>query len=210
MWKVSDELGIIILQNDFLQTGLRHRFFNLSQLAETLKPTLERRLKKELNTSTVLMAISRYQKKHFPDPSKAPLEFTTKTLGEYKVIPNLFLSTFIKNELTSKELTAWKKFIQEHDGQIWISEEDKLLSLITEVGFLEEMSHTVSTKPKQVQTGLTGLLLSAPTSLKARTELLYNLLWNLTLQNAELAHLHVSTKHIFLAVPQKQFHLLIS
>jgi len=125
------------------------------------------------------------------------------------VIPNLFVSTFIKNALTSKELTAWKKFIQDHNGQIWITEEDKLLSLVTEVGFLEEMSHTVSTKPKQVQTGLTGLLLSSPANLKARTELLHNLLWNLTLQGAELAHIHLSSKTIFLAVPQKQFHLLL-
>ncbi len=210
MLKIADELAIIILQNDFLQTGLRHRFFNLSSLAETLKPALERRLKKDLNTNTVLMALSRYQRKNFPTPSKTPLEFTAKTLGEYKVIPNLFVSTFIKNELTSKELTAWKKFIQEHEGQIWVSEEDKILSIVTEVGFLEEMSHTVSTKPKQVQTGLTGLLLSTPLALKARTELLYNLLWNLSLQGAELAHLHVTAKHIFLAVPQKQFHLLIA
>lgn len=209
MWKISDELDKIILHYDFLKAGFQHRLFNLSSLANTLKPLLERRLKKELTQSSLLMSLSRYQREKFPHPTKNPLDLRAKAPGEFKVIPNLFISTFIKNNLTQRDLAIWLKHIQDHKGRLFLTEEDTLLTIVTNVSFLEEMSNQIKTKPKSIHTNLTGILIDSPQSFKARTELLHSLLWNLALQKGELVHLHVSSKKILALVPQKQAHFLV-
>lgn len=208
MWKISDELDKIILHYDFLKAGFQHRLFNLSRLAKTLKPILERKLKKPLSEASVLMSLSRYQREKYPHPSKNPLDLRSKAPGEFKVIPNLFVCSFIKAPSTKADLKEWKRHVEDQNGPLWWNEEKGLVTLITNLSFLEEMSQVIGTKPKNLHTNLTGILLDAPQSFKARSDLLHSILWNLTLGQGELIHLHMSSKQILIVISQKSRSIL--
>ena len=209
MWTISDELDKIILHYDFLKAGFQHRLFNLTRLAKVVKPLLERSLKKPLSQSAVLMALYRYQRQKFPHPCKNPLDLKTKAPGNFKVVPHLFVCSFIKAPSTAPDLREWKRYISEQNGPLWWDEEKNLVTVVTNASFLEEMSEVIGTKPKSIHTNLTGIVFDSPQSFKARSELLHSLLWNLTLGQGELVHLHASSKQIMLLIPQRHVRLLL-
>ena len=63
MIKLSDVLEDVIAGNPLLQFGLQNRLLNLSQTARYLQPLIEVRAKKCVKTSTIVMALSRLQRK---------------------------------------------------------------------------------------------------------------------------------------------------
>lgn len=59
MRKIADELSDIVSGNALLELGLRSSILNLSQTANFIRPMVEARLKREVQTSAITMALSR-------------------------------------------------------------------------------------------------------------------------------------------------------
>ncbi|MBP9718093.1 hypothetical protein KBD59_02235 [Candidatus Gracilibacteria bacterium] len=93
MIKTSNEVRTLVSDNQFLRWGLSHRLFNLSQLAEYIKPLLEARTKKTLQTGAIVMNLSRMQKL----VSKYALKKHTYHVGNINVYSNLRIMTFRKD-----------------------------------------------------------------------------------------------------------------
>ncbi len=62
MKKISDALRENIQGNPFLEFGLHHGLFNLTQLAHYLRPYIESRTSKQLTPAALTMALSRWQR----------------------------------------------------------------------------------------------------------------------------------------------------
>ncbi len=201
MLKLSEEIDRIISTNDFLSVGFGTHLFNLSHLTEFLKPLLERRLRKPLSKGSVLMGLSRLQKKH-PRMHHGEIKLfeLNPAQNECRIFSNMFAAHFIKNQLTEKQLQLWKKWIETHKGRLWCDEDGELSTFITSVSFLEEMSHVIELKPKRIITNLSVIEFQAPQNLRKRTQLLHQLTWNLELQEVDLIHLHLSPRKIALVL----------
>ena len=63
MKKLSDVIPALIEGNSLLQAGLAHRLLNLSAVAEFIQPLVSARLKRDVSKASVLMGLSRLQKK---------------------------------------------------------------------------------------------------------------------------------------------------
>jgi hypothetical protein len=61
MIRLADVLKDLVDKNPLLQSGLRHRLLNLTQLSKFIRPQIEARAKKEASEAAILMALSRLQ-----------------------------------------------------------------------------------------------------------------------------------------------------
>ena len=100
MLKISDSLRDIIKKQPMLLFGFKRRLFNLSLLADLLKPLIEIRTKKPVTKSAVLMNLSRLQD-NFLKP--VPEEESFK-IDNLMVNSNLCTITFYNDENIQKKL----------------------------------------------------------------------------------------------------------
>lgn len=116
MRSVQEALLETIQENELLQFGLANRLFNLSQLAKYLKPSIEVRVKKDIQEGSLTMALSRAQRsaKSFKNGLK-PGDFSFSSI---QVASNLCIHTYLASKDKRvgvigllKELQAKEKFI---------------------------------------------------------------------------------------------------
>ena len=91
MIKISDALNDIVNGNAFLEMGLAEKIFNLTQLAQFLKPIVEAKTKKEIQVPALVMSLSRLQKNRYqykPDPQK---NFRIKNIDMYSDLSTVTL-----------------------------------------------------------------------------------------------------------------------
>jgi pyridoxine 5'-phosphate synthase PdxJ len=61
--KTSEALEQVIAGNPFLQFGLAHRLYNLSELAKIVQPIVEVRIGKTVQRTALVTGLSRLQKR---------------------------------------------------------------------------------------------------------------------------------------------------
>lgn len=152
MLRISDALGKIVSSNKFLQTGFTHRLFNLSQLARFLKPLLEAQLKKHIQESAVLMALSRLQASW---DKQLPEQKTRFPLSKITLQPNLFTVTYPRSVMT--KLQRYERLVSIKKGYINVSEGTHQITVLVEQAFLEDLSRYVESKPIFIKTKITGI-----------------------------------------------------
>ena len=152
MLRISDALGKIVSSNKFLQTGFTHRLFNLSQLARFLKPLLEAQLKKDIQESAVLMALSRLQAAW---DKQLPEQKTRFPLSKITLQPNLFTVTYPRSVMT--KLQRYERLVSIKKGYINVSEGTHQITVLVEQAFLEDLSRYVESKPTFIKTKITGI-----------------------------------------------------
>jgi hypothetical protein len=72
MIRLADVLKDLIDNNPLLQSGLKHRLLNLTQLSKFIRPQIEARAKKEASEAAILMALSRLQQSFGGIPKTEP------------------------------------------------------------------------------------------------------------------------------------------
>lgn len=153
MLKISQVVGKLISNDQFLQTGLEHRLFNLSQLADFLKPEVEAELGRKVSKSAILMHLSRTQSEQATGklPAQASLS------SGLKLHTNLYMVSFRWKAALHKPLNQFFKWVYEHKGFIQVLQSDREVTLIVEVSFLEEMSKYIAEKPFFSRRSLAGI-----------------------------------------------------
>lgn len=154
MLKISDSLGRIINVNRFLQAGLVHRLFNLSQLTKFLKPMVEAELKKEVQPSALLMALSRTQREWNQETADLKTVFGIEKLT---VQPNLFTVTYLRTPLILGKLQRYERMVTVKKGYINVSEGSREVTMIVEQAFLEDLSRYIESPPLYIRTKITGI-----------------------------------------------------
>ncbi len=153
MLKISDSLRDIIKKQPMLLFGFKRRLFNLSRLADLLKPLIEIRTKKPVTKSAVLMNLSRLQD-NFLKP--VPEEESFK-IDNLMVNSNLCTITFYNDENIQKKLVEVYNQSQKEKSYIVINQRPDQVSMILSESFLPKLSSLIKTKPKYIYKGLAAL-----------------------------------------------------
>lgn len=196
MRTASDSLREIIQENALLQTGLRHGIFNLSKLAQFLRPELEVRTKKALSDSAILMQLSRLNRsRQFAAGSEVEIKLNTIT-----VYSNLIVITFDKGALSEKEFSRLHKRIAGDGGFFTLTEGAHQITFILEERHRAWLLDALSVAPLYEQSEVSALALSFSDRYLKVPGLIYRLCQPLYFQNVNVIEISSTATELILFV----------
>ena len=144
MRRVSDAINSIIAGNALLQMGLSHRLFNLTQLAKHIQPQVEAWTKKELQSSAILMQLSRLQRK-FED--QGPFDDLEIYIDNLIIRSELVTLTYLKTKEIHRSINSLHNKIETKGGYLTLSQGINEVTLIFEKEHLELARSFIAQKP---------------------------------------------------------------
>ena len=196
MRTAADTLREIIHENALLQTGLRHGIFNLSRLAQFLRPELEARSKKALSESAILMQLSRLNRAgQFGAESEVEIRLNTIT-----VYSNLTVITFGKSALTEREFSRLHKRIAGDGGFFTLTEGAHQLTFIMEERHRSWLLDGLAVAPLYEQSGVSALALSFSDEYLKVPGLIYRLCQPLYFQNVNVIEISSTATELIVFV----------
>lgn len=132
MQRISDAVKDLVEGNALLRFGMRERLLNLSQVARYLQPLIAARTKKDVQTSALVMGLSRMQR-DLADPecgdNRGPQGFRIKNIIVHS---DLAILTFPKTKEVHRALQAIYTKVLDKGGFITITEGTNQITLIIE------------------------------------------------------------------------------
>jgi hypothetical protein len=144
MKKISDSLSDLVEQNSFLRFGLQHRLLNLSQVARYLKPQIEARTEKDIESSALTMNLSRLQREFSRQSASGPESLKISNLI---LQPELCVLAFSKTKELHASLNKLYNRVQRGNGYITISEGISEVAIITDQRFLTIAEELIGQQP---------------------------------------------------------------
>lgn len=182
MIKISDVVRELVAQNPHLSFGLANRIFNLTQLAQFLRPMIETKLKKEVQPAAILMNLSRLQQK-FVQEIKAKPKFQIENIT---IQSNLMTMTYYKNNRTESQVEALSHSIRERNGYFGWNEGMNEHAVIFEARFFELSKKFVKEEPKFMHDSVSALIIKFPKEYATQPGFLYTVLRTLALHSVNV------------------------
>lgn len=120
MITLSDAIKAIVGRNPFLQLGLFHKLFNLSQLSRFLLPQVKARGRKDVSPTALLMALSRYQRAL--DRGRGTTTPPHFSIDNIIITSGLCAVSFANTPEVSRALAQITPKIHKHSGFITITQ----------------------------------------------------------------------------------------
>ncbi len=180
MIKISTETRSIMTQNHFLQWGLSYGLFNLSQVADYIKPLLESRTKKSVTRAAILMTLSRLQREQRRIQVKTP-KYSIENINVYS---NLTVTTFHKNPQIHEKITQAYAHVKKNNAFITVTEGIHEITVILE----HELRDTFlkDERPKKEYEHVTAISIKFSPKQSDAPGFLHQLLQLLTLQSINI------------------------
>ncbi|MFA5993718.1 MAG: hypothetical protein WC823_02035 [Parcubacteria group bacterium] len=205
MKKISQSLSEIVENNPFLQFGLYHRLLNLSQLAQFIRPLIEVRTKKSLQSdSSLIMALSRLQKEKnhaIPVISKFSIENVT-------VHSHLCTITYMRDQRFLEHLGNLYQLIQKNNGYISLSQGMNEVTIIVDAESARLVRKTIKESPKNSVDDLAALGIKYDQKYFNAPGMLYYLMQQIFLQGINILEISSTFTEIIIYVKQKDIKLL--
>lgn len=183
MLKISDALRDIIQKQPFLLFGFHAGIFNLSKLSTFLLPFLERRTKKDLTKTAVLMNLSRLQKE-FQNTSPQVTDFSIKNLIVHH---NLCSITFANDETNHTRLnTLYAQIKKQENTYIIINQGINEVTIIIDESNYPIFHTLFGDTVKNSECGLVSLGVQFEQKYYGITGLIHYLVQQLTLQGINI------------------------
>jgi len=178
MRKLADALRDTIAANPLLEMGISDKLFNLTRLAEFIRPLLETRLQKTVRRSSVTMALSRLQARYQRIAPHARREFFVDKIS---VFANLATQTFAKTPQTHAQITAvyGKAFDR---GYFAFSESTSEITVFYDRQLAPLVTAALTAAPKYKNTQVSAIAVTFSEELFTATGLLSLLMQKLNLQ----------------------------
>ncbi len=205
MHKISIALTEIIDTNPLLKLGLYHRILNLTQLSKLLKPLIEIRTKKELQSSSALiMALSRLQLEY----TKKILPIEKFSITNITVYSNLYTATYFKNQKFLQHIAKVYHDIQEQNGYITLSQGTNEITIIIDEKSVPIIKKIITSKPINATDHISALSIKFDQKHYDTPGLLYYFLQQTSLQGINIREISSTFTEIIVYVDEKDITLL--
>ena len=199
MNKISDAIKGIVQGNAFLEFGVCHQLFNLTQLARYLQPFVAARTKKEVSVSAITMAMSRMGPQfvaNTPKPSDFQLEKVHITTG-------LCTATFQRSIEAHRAINKLHIDMQKKNAFCSVSEGMTEITVIVECRFEQKLLSWSKVKPVFSHSRLASVEILFGSSYTDTPGMLYMLLQRVALQNINLIEVSSTYSGIILFVAEQ-------
>ena len=180
MIKISTETRSIMMGNHFLQWGLSYGLFNLSQVADYIKPLLESRTKKSVTRAAILMTLSRLAREQRRIKVKTP-RYAIENINVYS---NLSVATFQKNPIIHEKITLAYAQVKKTNAFITVTEGIHEVTVILE--HATRRNFLKDEKPKKEYEHVTAVSIKFSPKQSDAPGFLHQLLQLLTLQSINI------------------------
>jgi aspartokinase len=182
MKKLADALTELIAGDQMLQLGLQERLFNFTHLAKYLRPLLIARMHKDISVASVLMALSRLQKK-FRKISSRPEHFRVHSIT---VHGDLCTFSFEKTSDMLRRIHVLHTAILRDRGYITISESTNEVTVIAGRSYIALARRIFGRRTKFQNTNIAAIALRFPAIYSTRPGFLSLVLQQVTLQGINI------------------------
>ena len=179
MIRISEVIKEIVAENPVLQLGLHEGLFNLTQLAQYIKPMIEVRAKKELSTSAIVMTLSRMQR----EIKDQHIDRTRFRIENIVVNSRLMTCTYTKTPEAQSAMQKLHEEIQKQGGYMTLSEGTSQITLITDDANEEKMLEIMPGKPLFTRRNVASIGVIFHKDYLSFPGMLYILLQQIALQN---------------------------
>lgn len=204
MRRVSEAIKDIIEHNELLQTGLQHRLFNLSQLAQYIRPQVEAWTMKEVQPTAIVMSLSRLQRsfsaRKTPKAEKILLENIT-------VRSSLFAVTYNKVAGLHRQISALHRKLEKLESYFTIAEGLNEITLILERDREELLSGVIEQKPIYQQKQVASLSVKIHPRYLNMPGFFYVLFQQLFLQNINIIEIGSTATELIFYLNEKDVQL---
>lgn len=198
MIKISEAIMEIINGNAILQYGFRYELFNLSRLSVFIKPQIQARTKKEVQTSAITMNLSRLQKrlsKYMPRQDEYEIENIT-------TYSNLCIMTFAKTREIHAKINKFYEKIQTNKGYITISEGVNEITIIFENKFAKTTKDIIDEKPKFKKENISAIGIKFNEKYAEIPGLIHFLVQHFMMQNINIVEITSTYTELFFYIDQ--------
>ena len=150
MIRVPDTVAALIKSNSFLQTGLQNDLLNLTKVSQFLHPLVEVRTKKTVQSSAILMALSRLRKSHRMTKQEDP----ARALRGVSAQAGLAVLSFDSRQNVHAEVAKLYRELRKRKGYVTVTEGQREVTIILEEKYLPLLRETVSVAPSQERRGI--------------------------------------------------------
>lgn len=182
MIKISEAIKEIVEKNPNVKFSLFHGFINLTQFAAFIKPTVEARVKKEVQVSALVMALSRLQKK-LEVVGEWQNNFKVKSLN---IASGLAVVAFEKNDLIHEKISLFYKKVRREESKISLTEGNSEITLIFEQNFRALLSKMIEDNPLEDLQDISSISLKFDLEYSETPGFLYNVLQRLAFQGVNV------------------------
>ncbi len=202
--KTSDALEQIVYGNPFLQFGLAHRLYNLSEMAKFIKPILEVRLEKPIHKTALVMALSRLQKKIQADITIGE-SFEIETLS---IQHNLITHTYEKSNQNHECINLAYNAIQKQREYFVYSESTSEITIFFNKKFKSVIGNIVRDKPKYKNEHITAVSVKFDEHYFYEPGLFYLIMQKLMIQKVNVIELSSTFTELIFFIEEKDLQLV--
>lgn len=200
MLKLNIELENLIKNNPWMVFGVRNKLFNLTSLANYLKPSLEVQLKKEVSVSSILMALSRLQKRS-QLISNQLVDFKIKNLT---LNLNLVVFSYYKTDDLDHQLVDFYKKMLKRNVFINLTEGVTEFNIVFEEKFKDEFLALVGKNYKYSESNVAAIVLKFAKDYSDCPGLIMSVIEKMFVQNVNLVEISSTFTELIIYVDQKQ------
>ena len=182
MRKISDSIQNIIKSQSFFIFGLSNKLLNLSQFARFIQPLVKAQTKKEVQSSAILMSLSRLQKQY----SKKNFKKENFQISNLTVHYNLCSLTFLKNKEVVKSINQFYIKMRDKSEYITISQGTREITIIIAQDLFASFKKEISEKPTQTKKNIASIGVQFGPNYVERPGMIYYLVQHITLQNINI------------------------
>lgn len=190
MKKISAALEDIIKNNAFLQLGLSRGLLNLAQTAKFIQPLIAARTKKEVQTSAITMALSRYQRSMKDQSLPKDQKFSIDSLS---VQSDLAVLSLRRSSEAHKAVTQIYARIASTEGYITVTEGQTEITVIYEQSFSEVVNKILPSNTIYRKSKLTALCIRFNKKYLATPGYLFSIIQAIVFQGINIVELASSS-----------------
>lgn len=199
MIKIPDVIRDIISGSSFLQFGLSHRLLNLSQLAESIKPLVETRAKKDVQKSTLLMNLSRIQRQY----QKTMPRLADHRIDNLTISANLCILSYAKSRQTHDKISRFYDQVQKDNAYITVTEGTREITLIVDNRYSDQLEAAINEQPIYKNTTISAIGVSFDEAYVQAPGFIYYVVQQLTLQGINIIEISSTYTQLILYVNQQ-------
>jgi len=203
MRKISDSIQNIIKSQSFFVFGLSNKLLNLSQLSRFIQPLVKAQTKKNVETSAILMSLSRLQKKYI----KKNIKKEDFQISNLTVHYNLCSLTFLKTKEIVENINKFYINLQDKSEYITISQGTREITIIISENLFKNFKKIVSEKPIQIKKNVASIGVQFGPNYVERPGMIYYLVQHITLQNINIEEISSTFTELIFYIDKKDMKL---
>ena len=180
--KTSDAIEQIVYGNPLLQFGLCHRLYNLSEMAKFIRPIVEVRLEKSIQSTALVMALSRLQKKLQQDlPVSQNFE-----IDNLSIQTSLATRTYEKTRKNHENINLAYNAVQKQGQYFVYSESTSEITVFFHQKFIPVVDNIVVESPKYRNDEVTSVQVKFDEQFFHEPGLMYLIMQKIMLQKVNI------------------------